>query len=201
MKQLSIYIIEQLKNDVHKWIENIYNTQKTLIKDNKVDPIDVDVNNLNKPKNPFLYDDFFNDALVKQFIGNKLIGFTVTNQMIRNPKQYIYDKDKKMNPECLPYWYKEGDNIYFIGLTIYDKSIYYINNYMHLIDIESSLIVAKSDVLMKTILNDFIKLINIKGKYEGITVKPMHPKMKANFIKLGFRPMQDNKEILTYKLN
>lgn len=201
MKQLSIYIIEQLKNDVHKWIERVYNTQKTLIKDNKVDPIDVDVNNLNKPKNPFLYDDFFNDALVKQFIGNKLIGFTVTNQMIRNPKQYIYDKDKKMNPECLPYWYKEGDNIYFIGLTIYDKSIYYINNYMHLIDIESSLIVAKSDVLMKAILNDFIKLINIKGKYEGITVKPMHPKMKANFIKLGFKPMQDNKEILTYKLN
>ena len=200
MKTLITYINEKLKADVEQWLSKVYDTQQKLIKDNKVEPIKVDINKLNKPKKPFTFEDFSTDTVVKNIVGNKQVGFTVINQMIRNPKQYVFDEDKQMNPECLPYWYADGENIYFIGICIYDKNVSYIDNFVHLIAIESSLIVSESLPLNKAILNDFIKLINADGHYQGITVKPMHPKMKANFIKLGFNSLKENTEILTYKL-
>ena len=200
MKDIVIYILEALKADVQQWLKQVYNTQQSLIKDNKIQPIKVDVNKLNKPKNSFTFEDFSTDTVVKQIVGNKQVGFTVINQMIRNPKQYVFDDKKEMNPECLPYWYADGENVYFVGLCIYDKNVSYIDNFVHLIAIESSLVVAESLVLNKAILNDFIKLVNMDGHYKGITVKPTHPKMKANFIKLGFNVLKENSEILTYKL-
>lgn len=200
MKQLITYITEKLKSDVQQWLKQVYDTQQSLIKDNKVQPIKVDVNKLNKPKKSFTFEDFSTDAIVKQIVSDKQVGFAVINQMIRNPKQYVFDENKEMNPDCLPYWYADGENIYFVGLCIYDKNVSYIDNFIHLIAIESSLVVAESLVLNKAILNDFIKLVNADGHYQGITVKPTHPKMKANFVKLGFNSFKDNKEILTYKL-
>lgn len=200
MKNLITYITEKLKADVQSWLKSVYQSQQQLIKDNKVQPIKVDVNKLNKPKKPFAFEDFSTDAIVKQIVGDKQLGFVVINQMIRNPKQYVMDEGKEINPECYPYWYQDGENIYFIGLCIYDKNVSYIDNFIHLIAIESSLVVAEANVLNKAILNDFIKLLNADGKYQGITVKPTHPKMKANFIKLGFNLLNENKEILTYKL-
>ena len=200
MKNLITYITEKLKSDVQQWLKQVYDTQQSLIKDNKVQPIKVDVNKLNKPKKSFTFEDFSTDTVVKQIVGDKQVGFTVINQMIRNPKQYVLDEDKELKPECYPYWYAEGENVYFVGLCIYDKNVSYIDNFVHLIAIESSLVVAESLVLNKAILNDFIKLVNADGHYQGITVKPTHPKMKATFIKLGFNSFKDNKEILTYKL-
>lgn len=201
MKNLITYITEKLKTDVQQWLEKVYKTQQTLIKDNKVEPIKVDPKKLNKPKKPFTFEDFLTDAVVKQIVGNKQVGFTVTNQMIRNPKQYIYnDDDKKFNPECYPYWYQDGDNIYFVGLCIYDKNVTYIDKCIHLIGIESSLIVTESAVINKAILDDFIKLSNNQGQYIGITARPQHPKMKATLIKLGFNVSKENNELLTYKL-
>jgi len=206
MKNLINYIIEalnineRLNTDVQQWIKKVYDTQQALIKDNKVEPIEVDINKLNKPNKTFTFEDFSTDTVVKNIIGDKQVGFVVVNQMIRNPKQYVLDENKQMNPECLPYWYSNGNNIYFVGLCIFDKTVSYLDNFVHLIAIESSLIVEESLILNKAILNDFIKLVNADGHYQGISVKPIHPKMKANFIKLGFNPLKENKEILTYKL-
>ena len=200
MKQLLTYINEALKSDVQQWLKNVYQTQQTLIKDNKVQPLQVDVNKLNKPKKSFTFEDFSTDAVVKKIVGDKQVGFVVTNQMIRNPKQYIQDENKELAPECLPYWYQAGENIYFIGICIYDKKVSYIDNFVHIIGIESSLVVAESASLLKAILGDFIKFIKKEGNFVGISAKPTHPKMKANLIKLGFNSFKDNKEILTYKL-
>jgi hypothetical protein len=200
MKSLFTYLIEGLKSDVQQWLKNVYQTQQSLVKDNKVQPIQVDVNKLNKPKKAFEFEDFSTDAIAKKIVGDRQVGFVVTNQMIRNPKQYIQDENKELKPECLPYWYQEGENIYFVGICIYDKQVSYIDNFVHIIGIESSLIVAESAPLLKAILNDFIKFIGKEGNFTGISAKPTHPKMKANLIKLGFNSFKDNKEILTYKL-
>ena len=186
MKQLLTYINEALKSDVQQWLKNVYQTQQTLIKDNKVQPLQVDVNKLNKPKKSFTFEDFSTDAVVKKIVGDKQVGFVVTNQMIRNPKQYIQDENKELAPECLPYWYQDGENIYFVGICIYDKKASYIDNFVHIIGIESSLVVAESAPLLKAILGDFIKFIEKEGNFVGISTKPTHPKMKANLIKLGF---------------
>ena len=201
MKSFYTYLIEGLKSDVQQWLKKVYQTQQTLIKDNKVQPLQVDVNKLNKPKKSFTFEDFSTDAIVKKILGDRQVGFTVTNQMIRNPKQYILYDEKELNPECLPYWYQDRDNIYFVGICIFDKNVSYIDNFVHLIGIESSLIVQESLPLNKAILGDFVKFMEgEKQQFIGISAKPTHPKMKATLIKLGFNSFKDNKEILTYKL-
>jgi hypothetical protein len=205
MESLFFYLQESLKSSEQKWFEKAYNTNQSLIKDNKLTPIDVDIKKLNKPKKPFDYDKFGNDSTFKKIIGDKMVGFTVSNQMLRNPGQYLKDEDKELQPKCYPYWYvvttdEKEQNAYFIGLCMYDKDTTYIDNFIHLVSIESSLIVNNSTELNKAILNDFINIVQKDGNYEGITAKPTHPKMKATLIKLGFNSFKDNKEILTYKL-
>ena len=83
MKNLISYITEKLKTDVEKWLDAVYQSQQSLIKDNKVEPINVDVNKLNKPNKTFTFEDFSTDTIVKNIVGNKQVGFTVINQMIR----------------------------------------------------------------------------------------------------------------------
>lgn len=198
MKTLTEYnIYEGLSNDIKKFFDNVFKTQEKLIKNNKVQPIDVDVTKLNKPKHSFSKDNL-NDNSIKQIITSKHTGFTVAMQMLSNENKYFKDEDKEYNPECYPYFYKDDNNIYCVGLLMYDEKITYVDQFVTLLLIESSMIVSKSINVDKAILNDFIKLM--KGKYKGICVKPVHPKLKATFTKLGFTSMKDNKDILTYKL-
>lgn len=198
MKTLTEYnIYEGLSNDVKKFFNNVFKTQEKLVEKNKVQPIDVDATKLNKPKHSFKKEDL-SDNSIKQIIASKHTGFTVAMQMISNENKYFKDEDKEYNPECYPYFYKDGKNIYCVGLLMYDEKINYIDQFVTLLLIESSMIVSKSINVDKGILNDFINMM--KGKYKGICVKPVHPKLKATFTKLGFTSMKDNKDILTYKL-
>lgn len=198
MKTLTEYnIYEGLSNDVKKFFDNVFKTQEKLIEKNKVQPIDVDATKLNKPKHSFKKEDL-SDKSIKQIIASKHTGFTVAMQMLSNENKYFKDEDKEYNPECYPYFYKDGKNIYCVGLLMYDEKINYIDQFVTLLLIESSMIVSKSINVDKGILNDFINMM--KGKYKGICVKPVHPKLKATFTKLGFTSMKDNKDILTYKL-
>ena len=198
MKTLTEYnIYEGLSNDVKKFFDNVFKTQEKLVEKNKVQPIDVDGSKLNKPKHSFKKEDLQDNA-VKQIITSKHTGFIVAMQMLSNENKYFKDEDKEYNPECYPYFYKDGKNIYCVGLLMYDEKINYIDQFVTLLLIESSMIVSKSINVDKGILNDFINMM--KGKYKGICVKPTHPKLKATFTKLGFTSMKDNKDILTYKL-
>lgn len=198
MKTLTEYnIYEGLSNDVKKFFDNVFKTQEKLVEKNKVQPIDVDAAKLNKPKHSFKKEDLLDNS-IKQIIASKHTGFTVAMQMLNNENKYFKDEDKEYNPECYPYFYKDGKNIYCAGLLMYDEKINYIDQFVTLLLIESSMIVSKSIIVDKGILNDFINMM--KGKYKGICVKPVHPKLKATFTKLGFTSMKDNKDILTYKL-
>lgn len=203
MKTLLSFIHEQLRPEIKKWFDKILDNMKLLVKDNKIQPIDIDIKKLSKPKkDAFEYDDFINDNTIKEIINNDLFGFTVTAQLIKNANNYLFDKDNedKLEIKCLPYWYQQDDNIYMIGLIMYDMKISYIDNYINIFDIETSLCVSKSLPVLKAILNDFsLHFLNKKGNYLGLTAKPKHPKMKAILIKLGFNISNDNKEILIYK--
>ena len=81
---------------------------------------------------------------------------------------------------------------------MYDEKITYVDQFITLLLIESSMIVAKSIEVDKAILNDFTNYV-AKGK-KGIVVKPVHPKLKATFTKLGFRTFPNDKELLTLKI-
>lgn len=200
MKSLVKFITEGLKNEYKKWFKNVLSSQESLVENNKVKMLDVDVQNLNKPEKSFEYDDFVNDPIIKNIISNNKTGFVVTNQIIRNPKQYIQDEGRNFHSECMPYWYQDGNNIYMINLCIFDKEVAYIDNYVHIISIESSLAVNKSEDVNKAILNDFVKFIEKQGNFKGLSAKPKHSKMKASLIKIGFDKSEENDEILVYKI-
>lgn len=206
MKNLTEYILESIKPDVIKWLKQVYETMQKLIKNNKVQPINVDIKQLAKPqKGGFSFDDFANDKMVKTIVNDKMVGFVVTSQMINNPKMYLVDKNgeeqKELKPECLPYWYQQENNIYFVGIVMFDTSTTYIDEFAHLVGIETSLCVSESTPVLKAILNDFaLHYLNKKGNYKGLTAKPTHPKMKAILTKIGFSTFKDNPDILTYKL-
>jgi len=206
MKSITVYISEALRGEVSKWIGNVYKTMQSLIKDNKVQPIDVDPKKLAKPKKGgFKFDDFATDKQVKQIVNDKALGFTVISQMIKNPNKYLVDKnseeEKELKPECLPYWYQQDKNVYFIGIVMFDTTTTHIDDFAHLVAIETSLCVQESTPVLKAMLTDFaLHYLNKKGNYKGLTAKPEHPKMRAILTKLGFNSFKDNKDILTYKL-
>ena len=209
MKTLLSFINEQLRPEIKKWFDKILDNMKLLVKDNKIQPIDIDIKKLSKPKkDAFEYDDFINDNTIKEIINNDLFGFTVTAQLIKNANNYLFDKDNENELEikCLPYWYQQDDGSLITGRQTVDiyrqarKSVIIIDNYINIFDIETSLCVSKSLPVLKAILNDFsLHFLNKKGSYLGLTAKPKHPKMKAILIKLGFNISNDNKEILIYK--
>ena len=205
MVRLKEYINEALRAEVTKWLEQVYNNMKGLIKDNKLEPLEVDEKKLSKPdKGGFMYDDFATDKLVKEIVEDKQLGFTVTTQLFQNPKKYLIanvnDVDKELKPECLPYWY-QGENIFFVGLILLDTTTSYIDDFVNIVNIETALYVKNSEPILTAMLNDFaLHYINKKGNYKGLCAKPSHPKIKATLLKLGFKTFEDNKDILTYKL-
>jgi hypothetical protein len=202
MKTFTEYnIFEGLSNDIKKFFANVFKTQEKLIQNNKIQPINVDVNKLNKPKHSFNREDL-QEKEIKQIIASKHTGFTVANQMLSNENKYFKDNDKEYNPECYPYFYKDGKKLYCVGLLMFDKNLKYIDEFITLQLIESSMIISKSIDVDKAILNDFENIIKkeYNNEYKGIAVKPVHPKLKAIFIKLGFTSFNNNKEILTYPI-
>lgn len=200
MKRFSTFLFEALSSEAQDWIESVVNTQKSLVKDNKLEPIEVDVTKLNKPRKPFSYNDFFNNASIKDLLINKNVGFLITNQIVRNPKNFIVDDTNDITINCYPYWYQDGNNIFFVGLCMYDKEHLFIDGLVNLTNIDSSNIVKNKDELNKAIFNDFIKIMSTDQKIKGIAAKPKHSKIKILFQKLGFNTSKDNNELMTYKI-
>ena len=48
MKNLRQFICEALKRDIVAWLQEVYDTMQKLIENNKLEPLDVDVKQLNK---------------------------------------------------------------------------------------------------------------------------------------------------------
>ena len=203
MKRLTTYILESLDKKISEAFKSVYKTMQSLVKDNKLQPIDVNEKQLGTlPKTGvFKWEDFSQDETIKEIINDKVLGFVVTNQMMKIPKKYLVDqingKDMEIKPECVTYIYKQDKNYYWVGICMSDPNITYMNDFVHLVGLETSLCVKESTPVLKAMLNNFIKQ---NGQAKGITAKPAHPKMKATLIKLGFNEFNDNKEILTYKL-
>ena len=206
MKNLKTYIIENLKGDVVKWFTNIYTNMIKLVKENKLETIDPDVQKLSKPTTgAFPYKDFKNTNVIKRILANNNFGFVVTNQMFTNPNKYIskQENDQKgvSQCECLPYWYKLNDTVYFVGLIVYDIGMPDLKEYCNILSIESALNISDSKKLLQGMLNDFANnYIKDKGNYQGLSIAPIHPKMQAICLKLGFKKVKENNNILIYKI-
>lgn len=204
MKSLRTYILESLQARYQKYFKDVYSNMQSLIKDNKIEPIEVNVENIGCPNRPFEFEDFVNDRTVRHLINDKTVGFSILKQMIQIPKKYLTDESdegtKEFAPECWPFSFNKGTDMYLIGISMFDRKVSYIDNFVHLVGIETSMIVSDSLPVLKEMLKLSVKKIRKTKEYSGITAKPAHPKMKALLLKLGFSAFKENKEILTYKL-
>lgn len=202
MKSLKNYILEALKTDVQKWLKQVLEAQMLLIKNGKVEKIEIDIENLNKPERPFEYDQYSNDLVFKKLILNKLVGFDITGQIIKGSNKYLKDGEKELTPQCLPYWHQSKEkNIYAVGLCLYDVNKQYIDQYIHVVSLESSTIVENSLDLNKAMLSDFGKTMKKQnGNIIGMTSKAIDNKHKSELIKMGFSVSKENQDLFVYKI-
>lgn len=196
-----------ISTESSKWLANVYESMQKLVKDGKVDPVDVDVEKLAKPDNAFNFKNFINDKSMKALIANQQFGFTITNQAARSLDKYFTDSDSL---QCLPYWYRLEDSnnanagkeqpTYFVGLTVFSSTTY-VKGFLSLEMLDVSNCVKAELPVLKAMLNDFgLHYANKLGNWSGLAASPTNPKIRATFIRLGFSPLQDDKNILTYKL-
>ena len=96
---------------------------------------------------------------------------------------------------------EDGKRTYSIALLMVDNTSTYIENYRHIVDIESNLIVDNPTEVNETVLKQYIDICKKENSnIKGFTAKNLHPKLKGNLNKLKFKTSQENKEILIYNI-
>lgn len=200
MRHLINYILESLDGNTKQFFVDLYKVQQTAVKNNKTVQMDIDVTKLHKPQNPFMKDDFLDPNILK-IVDDQQVGLRIASRMLHNDSKYLVDNKAELQLQINPYFYTLDNNTYMAGINIYDDKDVFIKDFIHIIDIESSLIVRQPDIVNKAILNDFISFV--KSKYQnivGLSAKPIDMDFKNTIVKLGFKQMQDNQALYTLKI-
>lgn len=208
MQSLREFIIaETLRREVSQWLDQVKGNQLKLGENTgQINMVEVDVNKITSPdKITFTFEDFMKDKSVQAMILDKKVGFT-------NLARLRNDVIKNDNNECIPYWYrpenKEVDKdgkispTYWCGIVIYDKQKTLVDGYLTITLAETPMFVDKSDQVIRAIMERFMTLDSeriIGQKYDGIAMETEDAKLKAICQKIGMKPMQDNKNIMTMK--
>lgn len=204
MIHLKEYIIEAigknlLNSKTKKFFEDIQDNYNKLIENKTLDKIDVNVDQLNKPIQPFILKDF-RDNTILNIIKNTQYGFNISKSAIVSPENYI-GYDDISDTRVFPYFYKDGKNTYFIGIVAFTASPTHIDNYMNLVIIEASNIVKNQDKVISAIYNDIKEYIkkNSTDNCLGFASKPTEPVYKANIQRTTMKKSDLNAEIYVEK--
>ena len=208
MRHLNEYIYDVAEDKVlnegliswlKAFIKKIKSNQLNLIHNGKVNMLKMDTNKLKYQKDPAPLNDLINDQYVQEIWKNNKIGFPESYKVAQNIKRISPDlNDVKSNPFVYTFYYN-GENTYYAGIIIYEKEIQYIENYMHIVSIETNLVVDNPSEVQKAMFDQFKKMLNTnKMSIEGFTAKNSHEKMKGILANLKFKEAEDLEEI--YKL-
>ena len=204
MKHLKEYITEAigknlLNQKTKKFFTDIQDNYDKLIENKTLDKIEVNVEQLNKPVNPFILKDF-RDASILNIIKNTQYGFEISKSAIVSPGNYI-GYDDISDTRVFPYFYKDGKNTYFIGIVAFTASPTHIDNYMNLVIIETSNIVKNSNKVIPAMYNDIKEYIkkNSTDNCLGFASKPTEPVYRANMQKTTMKKSDLNQEIYIEK--
>lgn len=210
MKNLRNYILESLSGSQKQFFDNTLKSQKSLIINNKVNQIVVDLSKIGQPQISALTDVDLSYKNLKELITDRQIGFTTLTKFIVRPNNYLIDqkdKNKQLKMKWLPYFYTEDPKDpnkpnYMISNIVFDDSTQYVENMIHIMNLESALPVQNKDAVTKQVFTLFINQF-VKLKYKdiiGFTAKPADMTIRGTLTRLGFKTMTDNKDILTYKI-
>lgn len=204
MIHLKEYIIEAigknlLNQKTKKFFTDIQDNYDKLIENKTLDKIEVNVEQLNKPLNPFILKDF-RDASILNIIKNTQYGFEISKSAIVSPGNYI-GYDDISDTRVFPYFYKDGKNTYFIGIIAFTATPTHVDNYMNLVIIETSAIVKNPNKVIPAMYNDIKEYIkkNSTDNCLGFASKPSEPVYKANIQRTTMKKSDLNEEIYIEK--
>lgn len=193
-------IDESVLSWLKSFIKKIKANQNKLIQNGKVKMLRMRQNQVKIQKQAVSLLELAKDKEAMDDWSNPKIGFPESAMIAKNPKKYLDqttgegENEKKSNPLVHTFYY-QGKNTYYAGVLIYEKDITYIENYTHLISIETNLVVDNPGDIQKLMLNQFKEMRNSSiPSFEGFTAKldKLPPKIKANMIKLGFKKDDEN---------
>jgi len=206
MRHINEYIDYKVLNEgllswLKAFIKKLKGNQTKLIVDNgRVNMLDMDVKKLKYQKEPAKFRDLAKDKDTLEVWSNNKIGFPESFKIAKNINKYCVDLGEVKSDPYVYTFYYQSEATYYAGVLIYDNNVQYIENYLHIISIETNLVVDNPSEVQEAIFNEFKNIMNTKKmSIEGFTAKDdVHPKMKGIITKLGFKPSDDNPEI--YKL-
>ena len=202
MRHLSTVIKEALEDKKQKLIDVVGKSMSGLVENNKVRQITVDVKNLNKPEVDFDRNDLL-DKSVQDIIKNKFTGMTYTSFILSNQNDMLTNTDNsEMKLKWRPYLFREGNNVYMIGLYIYTEDFHYVDEMIHLVSLDTSVIVENDKDLLTAMMNDQIAYLKKEygNKYVGVTIKSQNNKFVNSMKSLGFKEIEGDNNIYAYEL-
>lgn len=191
------YLNEGLFDWFNAFFKKVFKSQASRIKGNKVDMYDVDEKTMKFAKEPILYEKI--DKETRELWKNNKVGFVVATDMMNNESKYLKDGDIQFVPMVETYFSQDEDSTYSVGLIIYDTQHGYIDNYVHLLDFETNLIVDNPTDVQKAMLKQFgEKLKKDNNKIIGFTCKPTHPKLLGNIRGIRFQKSEVDNKVYSY---
>ena len=208
MKNFSTYIDDFAENaylneGLFSWFsaffKKVFKSQASRIKGNKVDMYDVDEKTMKFAKEPVPYDKV--DKETRELWQSDKVGFPIATDMMKNESKYLKDGEITFTPMVETYFSPDDDSTYSVGLIIYDTKNGYIDNYVHLLDFETNLIVDNPTDVQKAMLKQFGDKLKTDNKnLLGFTCKPTHPKLLGYIRNMKFKKSDIDNKIYNYTI-
>ena len=194
------YVNEGLISWFKAFFRKLKKSQKSRYNDetNKVEMYKVDTKKMKVQKEPVKLSDVDNDTI--ETISDEHTGFAIAGQILKNQNKYLKTKEHTFDPYMQCYFSKENNNTFYVGLIMYDDTVSFVDNYKHIIDIESNLIVDNPTEVNKTMIEQFAESLKDSGIQGFTSNMKLHPKLKANLMNAGFKPSNTNREIYIYNI-
>ena len=196
------YLNEGLLDWFKAFFKKVFKSQQSRLNGNNVEMYKVNTKNIKFAKQPVKFSEVDNDTL-NEWKHDKL-GYVVATNIINNQKKLLVDiNNNPIDPLVYTFFSpdEDGKRTYSVALLMVDNNSTYIENYKHIVDIESNLIVDNPTEVNETVLKQYIDICKKENSnIKGFTAKNLHPKLKGNLNKLKFKTSQENKEILIYNI-
>ena len=206
MQHIAEYIDDKIINEgllswLRAFIKKLKVNQVKLIDKNKVNMLNMDVKKLKFQKEPVKLSDLARDKETLDIWANNKIGFPESNMIARNIPKYCPDQGETESDPYVYTFYYRGESTYYAAVIIYDNAVSYIDNYKHIISIETNLVVDNPSEVQVAVFDSFKKIMNKREQnLAGFTAKLIHPKMKGILTNLRFVKSEDNEEIYKIEL-
>ena len=195
------FLNESLLSWLHSFMNKVHNNQKKLFSDGKLNMLKMDIKKLKYQKQNIALSELSKDKDTVNAWSDTQLGFPDSSEILKNTKKYCQDTDTvKSNPQVYTFYY-DGDNTYYAGVIIYEKDIQEIENYLHIVCIETNNVVDNKKEVEIAMFDQFKNMIKtINKSIVGYTGKDTTRKnrIKTTLKNIGFTKSDEIDELYIY---